>query len=70
MRFESEKILMTDYAQIATIEEELEWEEWKGVRLTRCTDYTLLGYTVLAARCGRKHRRYNGTRRDVSTGYD
>ena len=31
IRYKSEKILMTDYAQIATIEEELEWEEWKGV---------------------------------------
>jgi len=26
------KILMTDYAQITTLDEELEWEEWKGVR--------------------------------------
>ena len=31
---------MTDYAQIATLEEELEWEEWKGVRHVSFFDFT------------------------------
>jgi solute carrier family 25 iron transporter 28/37 len=60
---------MTDTVQINTLDDELEWEEWRGVRRLENLDILLIGYTILeACRC-RKRSGDHGTRCDVSFGY-
>jgi hypothetical protein len=60
---------MTDIVQINTLDEELEWEEWKGVCRFYFYHKQLVGCAILETCCRWELSGYYGTRGDVSTRY-